>query len=87
MGQCKEAWTNRSVSLTNVHEITENILLEAVLRHVQDEETCNCQHGSTKGRLCLTNLDYNGLTTSVGRGSSNDIACLEASDSTSLSPA
>jgi len=82
-GKKEDPGNYRLVSLTPFQgKVMEQLILEVIIKQVEEKRVIrSCQHGFTKGKLCLTNLIafYDGVTGWVDEGRALGVVYLDFS--------
>jgi len=79
-GKKEDPGNYRLVSLTSIPgKVMEQVILEVIVKQVEEKKVISSQHGFTKGKSCLINLVafYNGMTGWVDEGRVVDVVYLE----------
>ncbi|KAK4830517.1 hypothetical protein QYF61_011459 [Mycteria americana] len=81
-GKKEDPGNYRPVSLISIPEkVMKQLILKTISRHMNNKKVIrSSQHGFTKGKSCLTNLDlYDETTCLVNKGRARHIVCLDFS--------
>jgi len=79
----------RMVGLTSIPgKVMEQLILDVIIKQVEEKKVRSSQHGFTKGKSCLTNLIafYDGMTSWVDEGRAVDVVTLTSAWLLTLCP-